>query len=112
MAELQTAVEKLEKFIDSFPSEELTANHEVMHHSRDPATVADIIDSLASDDQDHSRQIEEWLNKPYSGYIATQQPRQPSPNKWASPPIQVGFGLKLAILSSTPRISDGVIQSL
>jgi hypothetical protein len=64
LAELQSSVEKLEKFIDSLPSEELTAHHGVMHHSGEPATIAEIIDSLASDYQDHSRQIEEWLNKP------------------------------------------------
>jgi len=64
LEELQSSVEKLEKFIDSLPTEELTANHGVMHHSGDHATIADIIDSLSDDYQDHSRQIEKWLNKP------------------------------------------------
>jgi hypothetical protein len=35
-----------------------------MHHSGDPATIAKIIDSLAGDYEYHTRQIEEWLNKP------------------------------------------------
>ena len=64
LAELQSSLEKLEKFIDSLPTEALTANHGVMHHSGEPATIIEIIDSLADDYQDHSRQIEEWLNKP------------------------------------------------
>ena len=64
LAELQSSLEKLVKFIDSLPNEELTANHGVMHRSGDPATIAETIDSLADDYQDHARQIEEWLNKP------------------------------------------------
>jgi len=64
LAELQSSMETLEKFIDSLPVEELTANHGVLHHSGEPATIADVIDSLADDYQDHARQIEEWLNKP------------------------------------------------
>jgi hypothetical protein len=63
LAELQSSMENLEKFLDSLPSEELTADHGVMHHRGDPATIAKIIDSLAADYQDHSRQIEKWLNK-------------------------------------------------
>jgi|SRR5215216_5745428 len=64
LAELQSSLEKLEQFINSLPIEELTANHGVMHHSGEPATIAEIIDSLAGDYEDHLRQIEEWLNKP------------------------------------------------
>ena len=63
LAELQSSLEKLEKFIHSLPAEELTANHGLMHHSGDPATIADIIDALAGDYQDHAREIEEWLNQ-------------------------------------------------
>ena len=64
LAELQSSMEKLAKFIDSLPIEELTADHGVVHHSGDPATIAEVIDSLAGDYEDHSRQIEEWLNHP------------------------------------------------
>jgi hypothetical protein len=64
LAELQSSVEKLERFLDSLSIKELTANHGVMHHSGDPATITEIIESLADDYQDHARQIEEWLNKP------------------------------------------------
>lgn len=64
LAELQYSMEKFEKFIYSLPIEELTANHGVMHYSGDPATIAKIIDSLAGDYEYHTRQIEEWLNKP------------------------------------------------
>jgi hypothetical protein len=63
LPELQSSLEALVKFIDGLPIERLTANHGVMHHSGEPATVADIIDSLAGDYQDHSREIEDWLNK-------------------------------------------------
>ena len=62
LAELQSSVETLVKFIDDLPIEELTADQGVRDHSGDPATVADIIDSLASDYQDHAREIEDWLN--------------------------------------------------
>jgi hypothetical protein len=64
LTELQSSMAKLVQFIDSLPSEELTANHGVMHHSGDAATIAEIIDALAGDYQDHSREIEDWLNKP------------------------------------------------
>jgi hypothetical protein len=64
LVELQSSMQKLEKFINSLPSAELTANHGVVHRSGKPATIARTIDSLADDYQDHSRQIEEWLNKP------------------------------------------------
>ena len=64
LAELQWSMEQLVKFINSLPTEELTTNHGVMHHGGDPATIAEIIDALAGDYQDHLHEIEEWLNKP------------------------------------------------
>jgi len=64
LAELQSSIETLVKFVDGLPIEELTANHGVLDHSGDPATIADLIDSLAGDYQDHAREIEEWLNTP------------------------------------------------
>jgi hypothetical protein len=63
LAELQSSIETLMKFVDGLPIEELTANHGVMDHSGDPATVANIIDSLAGDYQDHAGEIGDWLNK-------------------------------------------------
>jgi hypothetical protein len=67
LAELQSSVQKLETFLDSLPIEELTADHGVTHHNGEPATVADIIDSLAADYLDHSDEIKAWLiNKPQS----------------------------------------------
>jgi hypothetical protein len=64
LTELQSSLEALQQFLESLPVEELTANHGVMHHNGEPATVTHIIDSLASDYQDHMREVEEWLNKP------------------------------------------------
>src|SRR5687768_6755409 len=64
LAELQASLEKLVKFVDSLPIEELTTNHGVIHYRGDPATIAKIVKSLAGDYQDHVRQIEEWLKKP------------------------------------------------
>jgi hypothetical protein len=63
LAELQSSLESLAKFIDGLSIEELTENHGLMHPGGDPATVAEIIASLADDYQDHSREIEDWLNK-------------------------------------------------
>jgi hypothetical protein len=63
LVELRSSMEKLVRFIEDLPIQELTANQGVMHHSGEPATVAGIIDSLAGDYQDHSREIEEWLSK-------------------------------------------------
>ena len=63
LTELQSSMEKFEKFISALPVEELTADHGVMHYSGSPATVTKIIDSLAGDYQYHIHQIEEWLNK-------------------------------------------------
>ena len=61
LAELRLSMEKLETFIDGLPIEELTADHGVLDSRGDPATIAEIIDSLAGDYQDHSREIEDWL---------------------------------------------------
>jgi hypothetical protein len=63
LAELQSSLESLAKFIDGLSIEELTEAHGVIHPSGDPATIAEIIASLAEDYQDHSREIEDWLNK-------------------------------------------------
>jgi len=63
LAELRSSAEKLEKFIDSLSIEERTANHGLMHHSGEPATIADIVDSLAEDYVSHTHEIEEWLHK-------------------------------------------------
>ena len=63
LAELQSSMEKFEKFISTLPMEALTANHGVMHYSGGPATITKIINSLASDYQYHTHQIEEWLNR-------------------------------------------------
>jgi hypothetical protein len=64
LAELQLSLEELVKFVDSLPIEELSSTHGVMHHGGDPATIAEIIESLTSDYEDHAREIEEWLNMP------------------------------------------------
>jgi hypothetical protein len=63
LAELRSSLESLMKFIDGLPIEELTANHGVVDDSGDPATIAEIIASLADDYQDHSREIEDWLDQ-------------------------------------------------
>lgn len=64
LEELQSSIEQLVKFIDGLPDQELAADHGVRHHSGDPATIADVIEALAGDYQEHTREIEEWLNKP------------------------------------------------
>jgi hypothetical protein len=61
LAELQSSMEKLKKFIYALPIEELMANYGIMHYSGVPATITKIIHSLAGDYQYHTRQIEEWL---------------------------------------------------
>jgi hypothetical protein len=63
LAELQSSMEKLEAYIHSLPTDELVADHGVVHHSGSPATVTKIIDSLTGDYQYHTQQIIEWLNK-------------------------------------------------
>jgi hypothetical protein len=63
LAELQSSMEKFEKFICSLPIEELTVDHGVMHYRGVVATITKIIHSLAGDYQHHTRQIEEWLIK-------------------------------------------------
>jgi hypothetical protein len=61
LAELKSSMDKFESFISSQPSEELVADHGVIHHSKKPATIAMIIDSLAGDYRYHTRQIKDWL---------------------------------------------------
>ena len=63
LAELQSSMEKLEAFIHSLPTEELVADHGVVHYSGSPATVTRIINSLTGDYQYHTHQIIESLNK-------------------------------------------------
>ena len=63
LAELQSSLETLEMFIEALPTEELTADHGVMHYSGGPATITKIINSLTDDYQYHAHQIEEWLTK-------------------------------------------------
>lgn len=62
LADLRSSMEKLERFLSSLPAEELAKDHGVKHHSGSPATVARIIESLASDYQYHTNQIEEWFD--------------------------------------------------
>lgn len=63
LAELGSSMEKLEAYIQALPTEELVADHGVLHHSGSPATVTKIINSLTGDYQYHTHQIIEWLNK-------------------------------------------------
>jgi hypothetical protein len=63
LAELQSSMEKLEAYIHTLRTEELLADHGVVHYSGSPATVTRIINSLAGDYQYHTHQIIEWLNK-------------------------------------------------
>jgi len=63
LAELQFSMEKLEAFIHTLPTEELVADHGVVHYSGSPATVTRIINSLTGDYQYHTHQIIESLNK-------------------------------------------------
>ena len=63
LAELQFSMEKLEAFIHTLPTEELVADHGIVHYSGSPATVTRIINSLTGDYQYHTHQIIESLNK-------------------------------------------------
>lgn len=62
LADLRSSMEKLERFLSSLSTEELAKDHGVKHHSGSPATVTRIIESLASDYQYHTNQIEEWFD--------------------------------------------------
>lgn len=63
IAELKSSMERLVIFVLGLPGEELTANHGVHRKNGSPATVARIIESLASDYQDHASEIKEWLRE-------------------------------------------------
>jgi hypothetical protein len=63
LAELKSSMEKFETFISTLPTEELMADHGVVHYGGSPATVSRIINSLAGDYQYHTRQIMEWRNR-------------------------------------------------
>jgi len=61
LAELDSSMKKFEAFISSLPAGELTADHDVLHYSGSPASVARIVNSLAGDYKYHTRQITEWM---------------------------------------------------
>ena len=63
LAELKSSIDSFEAFVFSLPGEELSANHGVHHYNGSPATVNKLIESLASDYQDHTREIKEWLSE-------------------------------------------------
>ncbi len=61
LTQLESSMEKLEAFLSGLPAEELAADHGVIHHGGDPATVKRIIHSLTGDYRYHNHQIIEWL---------------------------------------------------
>jgi hypothetical protein len=61
LAELAASLTEFETFVHGLVPSEWTADHGVVHYSGGPATVARLIDSLAGDYQDHSREIQAWL---------------------------------------------------
>ncbi|MBN1538493.1 MAG: ClbS/DfsB family four-helix bundle protein [Anaerolineales bacterium] len=63
LAQLQSSLEELEKFIQGLSDEEINADRGVLHHSGVPATVKKIIASLASDYEYHTQQIRDWIGK-------------------------------------------------
>ena len=58
VTELGASMERLEAFVRALPQAELTANHNVYHYKGSPATVKQVIESLASDYQAHTREIQ------------------------------------------------------
>jgi len=60
LQELASSMQEFDEFIGSLASSELSASHGVSHCSGEPATVAKIIRSLASDYEHHTRQIKGW----------------------------------------------------
>jgi hypothetical protein len=57
LAELETSLESLAAFALSLPDEELTADHGVRHYRGGPASVSQVLASLAGDYAYHTRQI-------------------------------------------------------
>jgi hypothetical protein len=60
LEQLSSSKQEFDDFITRLPIPELSANHGVAHYSGEPATVAKIIRSLASDYEYHTRQISSW----------------------------------------------------
>ena len=58
--ELHSSMRDFDSFVASLPGAELSSDHGVMHYSGQPATVGKIMGSLASDYEQHTRQIREW----------------------------------------------------
>ncbi|OGO67764.1 MAG: hypothetical protein A2Z37_02135 [Chloroflexi bacterium RBG_19FT_COMBO_62_14] len=58
--ELHSSMRDFDSYVASLPGSELSSDHGVMHYSGQPATVGRIMGSLASDYEQHTRQIREW----------------------------------------------------
>ena len=54
---------RLQAFVCALPQAELTANHNIYHYKDSPATVKQVIESLASDCLAHTREIQAWLGE-------------------------------------------------
>jgi hypothetical protein len=63
LAELKSSLEGLEAYVLTLPAGELAADHGVRHYRGGPASVSQIIGSLAGDYRYHTNQIREWLDK-------------------------------------------------
>ena len=61
LGELAASMNEFETFLHGLEPPELTADHGVVHYGGGPATVARLMDSLAGDYRDHTREIREWL---------------------------------------------------
>jgi len=60
LADLETTVQELMKFISDLPAEELNAYHGVIRNGK-PATVFHVVHSLIGDYRHHSTELSEWL---------------------------------------------------
>ncbi|MBM3120599.1 MAG: DinB family protein [Chloroflexi bacterium] len=59
LRELEGSLLELTTLVQSLPPEEIDDSHGVLHYSGRPATVGDIIRSLAQDYRDHKAEIDE-----------------------------------------------------
>lgn len=63
LEELLSSRQALFAYLQSLEPGEWRADHGVRHYSGEPATVARIVASLAGDYRDHTRQIEDWVER-------------------------------------------------
>jgi hypothetical protein len=61
LTELQSSMDQLKDFIRSLPEGELDADHGVVHHRGDPATIRHTILAFKSDYEFHAEEIRGWL---------------------------------------------------